>query len=124
VLRDFNTTRIALSLLAQVKLVIGIEDPRAKERREELGVEDESGVSREDLQYCLQEVKDGDMPEDRVALRRLAEEMREWPYLDLTDEMKAQAAEAGSSYASITNTGVQVCHRHASPMRVRWTRPW
>lgn len=123
-LRDFNTTRIALSLLAQVKLVIGIEDPRAKERREELGVEDESGVSREDLQYCLQEVKDGDMPEDRVALRRLAEEMREWPYLDLTDEMKAQAAEAGSSYASITNTGVQVCHRHASPMRVRWTRPW
>lgn len=115
--------RLALPSFAQVKLVIGIEDPRAKERRENLGVEDESGVSREDLQYCLQEVNDGDMPEDRVALRRLAEEMREWPYLDLTDEMKAQAAEGGSSYASITNTGVQVCHRHASRMPVRWARP-
>jgi hypothetical protein len=66
----------------QVKLVLGIEDPRAKERRDTLGVEDESGVSREDLQICLQEVKDGAMPPDvsydRVALRRLAEEMREY----------------------------------------------
>lgn len=93
----------------EVKLVLGIEDPRAKERRESLGVEDESGVSRDDIVYVLEQVNNGESVDemDRMSLRKCAEEMRAWPYLDLTDEMKAQN-EGRSSYASITNTGVQV----------------
>eukprot|EP00976_Prorocentrum_cordatum_P100244 1192156-Prorocentrum_minimum.AAC.4 len=44
-------------MLVQVKLILLIEDPRAKMRRESMGVEDESGVSRDDICECLQQVR-------------------------------------------------------------------
>jgi len=43
-----------------------------------------------------------DVPEE------VAEEMREWPYLELSEDMQAAAEEGSGTYASITDTGVQV----------------
>jgi len=113
---DVNDIRFVLSKLydtrnmtfSEVKLILLIEDPRAKMRRESMGVEDDSGVSRDDICECLQQIQDGYMPGDRMSLRKLAQEMREWPYLQLTEEMKEAAEEGTGAYASITDTGVQV----------------
>lgn len=113
---DVNDIRYVLSKLYdnrdmtfnEVKLILLIEDPRAKMRRESMGIEDDSGVSRDDICECLQQIQDGYMPGDRMSLRKLAQEMREWPYLELSEEMKEAAEEGTGAYASITDTGVQV----------------
>lgn len=65
----------------EVKLTVAIEDPRAKERRL-LGMEDTSGVSREEMADALAEVAEGKIPADRIALRELHKEMNSWPFLD------------------------------------------
>jgi hypothetical protein len=43
--------------LGQVKLTIMIEDPRIAEQREKYGIEDDSGVSREELAAALVDVR-------------------------------------------------------------------
>lgn len=84
----------------EIKLTVMIEDPRARERRENLNIENDSGVSRDELSAALTEVAEGRIPKDRLALRELAREMAEWPYADLSndsrlDQVKDDGAELG-----------------------------
>lgn len=65
----------------EVKLTIAIEDPRARERRL-MGMEDASGVSRDEMAEALAEVAEGRIPADRIALRELHREIVNWPFLD------------------------------------------
>jgi hypothetical protein len=65
----------------EVKLTIAIEDPRARERRL-MGMEDSSGVSRDEMAAALTEVAEGRVPADRIALRELHKEITAWPFLD------------------------------------------
>ena len=44
----------------EVKLIIGIEDPRLADRRERYGIEDESGCSAEEKIQVLQDVDEGE----------------------------------------------------------------
>lgn len=78
----------------EIKLTVMIEDPRARERRENLNIESDSGVSRDELAAALTEVAEGRIPKDRLALRELAREMANWPYADLsTDSRLTQVKE-------------------------------
>ncbi|KAK3247372.1 hypothetical protein CYMTET_43126 [Cymbomonas tetramitiformis] len=113
-LKDVRRVQAALDVLEnsrgmtfnEVKLTISIEDPRAKERRDTYGIEDESGVSGDDLGEALQAIKDGYIPEDRMSLQKLADDMEAWPYL-YDVEMETEAP-SKSQYAQITETGIQV----------------
>eukprot|EP00271_Cylindrocystis_brebissonii_P012280 TRINITY_DN30565_c0_g1_i1.p1 TRINITY_DN30565_c0_g1~~TRINITY_DN30565_c0_g1_i1.p1 ORF type:complete len:264 (-),score=48.93 TRINITY_DN30565_c0_g1_i1:292-1083(-) len=88
----------------EIRLAIMIEDPRATERREQLGIEDE--CSRDDLAETLVEVGEGKVPKDRVALRALAEEMRNWPMLEYDNNALRGQKKELSPYAKVTPTGV------------------
>lgn len=65
----------------EVKLTVAIEDPRARERRL-MGIEDSSGVSRDEMADALEDVAEGRVPQDRIALRELHKEMLNWPFLN------------------------------------------
>lgn len=65
----------------EVKLTIAIEDPRSRERRL-MGMEDSSGVSRDEMADALDAVAEGKVPTDRIALRELRREMVNWPFVD------------------------------------------
>uniref|UniRef100_A0A803QF64 Uncharacterized protein n=1 Tax=Cannabis sativa TaxID=3483 RepID=A0A803QF64_CANSA len=90
-------------LFSEVKLTIMIEDPRDAERRRLLGIEESDGPSREDLAAALEEVNEGKIPENRVTLRLLAEEMMQWPNLEVEAEKKKPSK---SLYAKATDTGI------------------
>jgi hypothetical protein len=75
----------------EAKLVVAIEDPRARERRL-MGMEDASGVSREEMADALVEVAEGRVPADRIALRELHRELTNWPFLDV-DEPSTQGTQ-------------------------------
>ncbi|XP_062096418.1 ycf3-interacting protein 1, chloroplastic [Humulus lupulus] len=90
-------------LFSEVKLTIMIEDPRDVERRRLLGIEEQDGPTREDLAAVLEEVNEGKIPENRVALRLLAEEMIQWPNLEVEAEKKKPSK---SLYAKATDTGI------------------
>uniref|UniRef100_A0A803N5X1 Uncharacterized protein n=1 Tax=Chenopodium quinoa TaxID=63459 RepID=A0A803N5X1_CHEQI len=87
-----------------VKLTIMIEDPREVERRRLIGIDDSDGPTREDLVAALEEVNDGKIPRDRVALRMLAEEMTSWPNLEA--EPSKKTTKNKSLYAKATDTGI------------------
>lgn len=89
----------------EIRLTVMIEDPREVERRRQLGLEDDRGCSREDLANALVEVNDGRLPEDRVVLRQLAEDMRSWPNLEEEADRSEQRGGV-SPYARVTDTGV------------------
>ncbi|KAL5773774.1 hypothetical protein ACOSP7_013420 [Xanthoceras sorbifolium] len=90
-------------LFNEVKLTIMIEDPREVERRRLLGIEDPDGPTREELADVLVEVHEGKVPKDRLALRMLAEEMAQWPNL----EVEVPKKKSGKSlYAKVTDTGI------------------
>ncbi|CAD7702138.1 unnamed protein product [Ostreobium quekettii] len=63
--------------LSEVKLTISIESPRERQLRK-MGIENESGASRDEMAVALEEVARGATPNDRIALKALAEEMNEW----------------------------------------------
>ncbi|KAF6136678.1 hypothetical protein GIB67_016134 [Kingdonia uniflora] len=87
----------------EVKLTMMIEDPRELERRRLLGIEDPNAPTREELAAALDDVNEGRIPENRAALQMLAEEMINWPNL----EVEAQKTKPSKSlYAKATNTGV------------------
>ena len=65
----------------EIKLTISIEDPRAREQRM-MGIEDSRGVSRDEMADALTEVSEGRVPQDRIALRELRNEMINWPFLE------------------------------------------
>jgi hypothetical protein len=104
--------------VAQVRLVLMIEDPRAARRRQEYGIEVESGVSRDDLVAALTDVQAGRVPQDELALAQLVTELQAWPYLEGDEVLRAAAGEP-SSYAAVTNTGLSEAARRAQAARAR-----
>ncbi|GLT98895.1 hypothetical protein SLE2022_163700 [Rubroshorea leprosula] len=90
-------------LFSEIKLTVMIEDPREVERRRMLGIEDPDAPTREDLVEALEQVNEGKVPENRVALRILAEEMINWPNLEVEAPKQKRAP---SLYAKATDTGV------------------
>ena len=74
--------------LREVKLVVAIEDPRNDDARK-MGIEDSSGVSRDEMAAALEQVAAGQLPNDRIALRVLHAELINWPFLD-SDEKSAK----------------------------------
>ncbi|OMO77720.1 hypothetical protein COLO4_25027 [Corchorus olitorius] len=90
-------------IFSEVKLTVMIEDPREVERRRFLGIEDPDAPTRDDLVEALEQVNEGKIPKDRVALRMLAEEMSNWPNLEVEVPKKKRGK---SLYAKATDTGV------------------
>ncbi|KAK9834985.1 hypothetical protein WJX81_002207 [Elliptochloris bilobata] len=79
-----------------------------RERREYLGVEDDSGASRDEVAAALLEVAAGRVPKDRIALRELYREMIAWPFVVDAEQAAAAAAAGGSKrspYEAVTQTG-------------------
>uniref|UniRef100_A0A7C9D2F3 Uncharacterized protein n=1 Tax=Opuntia streptacantha TaxID=393608 RepID=A0A7C9D2F3_OPUST len=91
-------------LFGEVKLTIMIEDPREVERRRLLGIDDSDAPTREDLVEALEEVNEGKIPRNRVALRMLAEEMMGWPNLEA--EAPKTKPKGKSLYAKTTDIGI------------------
>ncbi|KZV46350.1 hypothetical protein F511_07902 [Dorcoceras hygrometricum] len=92
-------------LFNEVKLTVLIEDPRDVERRRLLGIDDENAPTRDDLADALVQVNEGKIPKDRVALQMLAEEMIQWPNLEVEATKKKPSK---SLYAKVTDTGVNL----------------
>lgn len=90
-------------IFSEVKLTIMIEDPREVERRRLLGIDDSEAPTRDDLAAVLEEVNEGKIPKNKVALRMLAEEMAQWPNLEVEITKKKPRK---SLYAKTTDTGV------------------
>ncbi|XWS55418.1 hypothetical protein CRYUN_Cryun10bG0172400 [Craigia yunnanensis] len=90
-------------LFSEIKLTVMIEDPREVERRRLLGIEDPDGPTRDDLVDALEQVNEGKIPTNRVALRMLAEEMINWPNLEVEATKRKRSK---SLYAKATNTGI------------------
>ncbi|XP_061347766.1 ycf3-interacting protein 1, chloroplastic isoform X2 [Gastrolobium bilobum] len=90
-------------LFGEVKLTIMIEDPREEERRRLLGIEDPDAPTREDLVAALEEVNEGKIPKNKVALQMLAEELASWPNLE-AEVLKKKPKK--SLYAKATVTGI------------------
>ncbi|CAI5994535.1 unnamed protein product [Closterium sp. NIES-65] len=86
----------------EIRLVLMIEDPREAERRRQMGIENESGCSRDEIADAFRERSGGGgvweeggercVPADRMVLRKLAlrhrmvlrklaQDMRDWPRL-------------------------------------------
>ncbi|CAI7913897.1 unnamed protein product [Closterium sp. NIES-54] len=65
----------------EIRLVLMIEDPREAERRRQMGIENESGCSRDEIADAFLEVCEDRVPADRMVLRKLAQDMRDWPRL-------------------------------------------
>ncbi|CAN4087113.1 unnamed protein product [Withania somnifera] len=103
-------------LFGEVKLTIMIEDPRDVERRRLLGIDDENAPTRDDLASCLEEINEGKIPQDRVALQMLAEEMNSWPNLEVeaTKQNKSR-----SLYAKATDTGIDP-KEAAKRLKIDW----
>ncbi|XP_073058421.1 ycf3-interacting protein 1, chloroplastic-like [Primulina eburnea] len=92
-------------LFNEVKLTIMIEDPRDVERRRLLGIDDENAPTRDDLADALVQVNEGKIPKNSLALQMLAEEMIQWPDLEVEAPKKKPSK---SLYAKVTDTGVNV----------------
>ncbi|PSS04960.1 Ycf3-interacting protein [Actinidia chinensis var. chinensis] len=90
-------------VFSEVKLTIMIEDQREVERRRLLGIDDSEAPTREDLAATLEEVHEGKVPKNRVALRMLAEELAQWPNLEVEVPKKKRGK---SLYAKATDTGI------------------
>ncbi|CDP04106.1 unnamed protein product [Coffea canephora] len=88
----------------EIKLTVMIEDPRDAERRRLLGIDDENAPTRDDLADALEEVNKGKVPENRLALKMLAEEMISWPNLE--EEAPRKKSPRKSLYAKATDTGI------------------
>lgn len=90
-------------LFGEVKLTVMIEDPRDTERKILLGIEDPDDITRDDYAEALEDVHEGRIPKNRVALRLLAEEMINWPDLEVE---APKSKPRRSLYAKATDTGV------------------
>lgn len=91
-------------LYGEVKLTVLIEDPREVERKRLLGIDDDDAPTREDLVAALEDVNEGRVPKDRVALKMLAEEMINWPNLE--EGLSKKRPKGKSPYARATDTGI------------------
>eukprot|EP01026_Neomeris_dumetosa_P056305 TRINITY_DN5147_c0_g1_i4.p1 TRINITY_DN5147_c0_g1~~TRINITY_DN5147_c0_g1_i4.p1 ORF type:complete len:247 (+),score=34.02 TRINITY_DN5147_c0_g1_i4:104-742(+) len=86
----------------ELKLIMAIEDPRVKENRQ-LGVENESGVSRDEMMFALTDVGNGKIPKDRIALRELHKEIINWPSLADVETVQQQPEELEGRISSTAN---------------------
>ncbi|KAK8918851.1 hypothetical protein KSP39_PZI021488 [Platanthera zijinensis] len=105
-------------LFDEVKLTIMIEDPRDVERKRMLGIEDADEVTRDDLASALEDVHEGRIPKNRVALRLLAEEIINWPNLEVE---APKSKRTRSLYAKATDTGVDP-REAAKRLNVDWDK--
>ncbi|KAL1830734.1 hypothetical protein ACET3Z_000385 [Daucus carota] len=103
-------------LFSEVKLTVMIEDPRDVERRRLLGIDDIDAPTRDELAEALEEVNEGKIPKDRVVLQMLAEEMMQWPNLEVEIKKKGPRK---SLYAKATDTGVDPAVA-AKRLKVDW----
>ncbi|KAI7978962.1 hypothetical protein LOK49_Contig593G00001 [Camellia lanceoleosa] len=75
-----------LECISQIKRVLELlrknRDMIFSERRRLIGIDDSETPTREDLADVLQEVNEGKIPKNRVALKMLADEMVQWPNLE------------------------------------------
>ncbi|XP_062012225.1 ycf3-interacting protein 1, chloroplastic isoform X1 [Rosa rugosa] len=102
----------------EVKLTIAIEDIREVERRRLLGIEDPDAPTREELAAVLEEVHEGKIPKNRLALKLLAEEMNRWPNLEV--QIKPAKKKPGKSlYARVTDTGIDL-KEAAKRLNIDW----
>lgn len=106
-------------LFNEVKLTIMIEDPRDVERRRLLGIDDENAPTRDELAEALVQVNEGKIPRNRDALRLLAEEMSQWPNLDV--DVYKKKPKGKSLYERFTDTGVDI-KEAAKRLNVDWDR--
>lgn len=90
-------------IFSEVKLTVMIEDPREVERLRLLGIDESDAPTREDLAAVLEEVNEGKIPRDSVALKILAEEMVQWPNLEVEAKKTTRKK---SLYAKATDTGI------------------
>ncbi|KAK9864819.1 hypothetical protein WJX84_008403 [Apatococcus fuscideae] len=91
--------------LNELKLIVAVEDPRVKERRS-MGIEEgDYGCSRDEMAAALVDVSEGRIPKDRIALRALYSDLKNWPFLGSEAELDDEGTSA--DYSGITNTGVQ-----------------
>lgn len=90
-------------LFSEVKLTVMIEDPREVERLRLLGIDESDAPTREDLAEVLEEVNEGKIPRDSLALKMLAEEMIQWPNLEVE---VTKTKRKKSLYAKATDTGI------------------
>ncbi|KDP35090.1 hypothetical protein JCGZ_10999 [Jatropha curcas] len=103
-------------LFNEVKLTIMIEDPREIERRQLLGIDGPDDPTRDDLVEALVQVNEGKVPKNRVALKMLAEEMANWPNL----EVEAPKTKPKKSlYAKATDTGIDP-KEAAKRLKIDW----
>ena len=102
----------------EVKLIIGIEDPRLADRRERYGIEDESGCSAEEKIQVLQDVDEGRVPTDIVACEFVLNELREWPGLDSDTEVPAKRETGPSRYEEIAMDAAGIKGRTRNPKRM------
>ncbi|CAI5962636.1 unnamed protein product [Closterium sp. NIES-65] len=94
----------------EIRLVLMIEDPREAERRRQMGIENESGCSRDEIADAFLEVCEDRVPADRMVLRKLAQDMRDWPRLREEpgpEEAVGAGGQRTSPYAQITDVGLQ-----------------
>lgn len=77
-------------------------------------LQDERGVSRDEMAAVVTEVAEGRIPKDRIALKCLFDEMKEWPFMDTSVELPtgagqaapaAAAAPSASDYAALMGEG-------------------
>lgn len=52
-----------------MRLTLAIEDPRDRERRQLMGIENESGASRDEVAEAVVECASGEIPKDKIVLQ-------------------------------------------------------
>lgn len=104
-------------VFGEVKLTIMIEDPRDVERKRLLGIDEENAPTRDDLGAALEEINEGKIPKDRLALQMLAEELTSWPNLETEAPKKQKLTK--SLYARTTDTGIDL-KEAAKRLKMDW----
>ena len=72
--------------------------------------EGDYGCSRDEMAAALVDVSEGRIPKDRIALRALYSDLKNWPFLGSEAELDDEGTSA--DYSGITNTGWSIS-RHA-----------
>ncbi|PKA62840.1 hypothetical protein AXF42_Ash019423 [Apostasia shenzhenica] len=122
-------------IFGEIKLTIMIEDPRDAERKRLLGIENPDELTRDDLAAALEDIHEGRIPKNRLALQLLAEEMVSWPDLEIMEgefergskhdhfvssEVEGPKTKRNKSlYARVTDTGVDP-REAAKRLNVDW----
>ncbi|KAG0496894.1 hypothetical protein HPP92_001492 [Vanilla planifolia] len=103
-------------LIHNIKLTIMIEDPRDVEQKKLFGIEDPTKLTRDDMVAALEDVHEGRIPKNRVALQLLAQEMLNWPELEIE---APKSSRSKSLYAKVTETGVNA-REAAKRLSIDW----